>query len=84
VEQDDARTGTLKTVWALTLDGRHVRTPANKVSVFCVFSHILSACLLPAAGRELAQSFAHLRFLASPLYSPQRNRQSLAASLLSH
>ena len=31
VEQDDPRTGSLKTVWALTLDGRGVRTPANKL-----------------------------------------------------
>jgi hypothetical protein len=49
VEQDDARTGTLKTVWALTLDGRHVRTPANKVCV-CVCALALSL-RLPAAGR---------------------------------
>lgn len=31
MEQDDARTGTMKKMWALTLDGRHVRTPANKL-----------------------------------------------------
>ena len=62
MEQDDARTGTLKTVWALTLDGRHVRTPANKVCVsVCVLA--LSLRLLAAGrGRELAQSLAHLCF----------------------
>jgi len=31
IDQDDPRTGTLKTMWSLTLDGRGVRTPANKL-----------------------------------------------------
>ena len=31
MDQDDPRTGTLRPVWALTLDGRLVRTPANKL-----------------------------------------------------
>lgn len=31
VDQDDPRTGTLKTMWALTLDCRLVRTPANRL-----------------------------------------------------
>jgi chaperone required for assembly of F1-ATPase len=31
VEQDDPRTGGMRTMWALTLDGRQVRTPANKL-----------------------------------------------------
>ena len=49
MEQDDARTGTLKTMWALTLDGRHVRTPANKV---CACVCVLALSLrLPAVGR---------------------------------
>ena len=31
LEQDDPRTGTQRKMWALTLDGRLVRTPANKL-----------------------------------------------------
>jgi hypothetical protein len=57
----------------------------TKCVYLCVFLHFLSACLLLAVGANSRSLSPTCAFPASPLYSPQRNRQTygmVSASLL--